>query len=125
MIAKCSCQHCSKFIEFESKDLVEENSVVPCPYCGLETKLHFDEDFSAESSSAFIDDKSKSLQERIAIFKTHTEANKLKRDAELKQLGNIIQRYETTAKIQSIKDELELAVDKIPSETRLGKRTGF
>jgi len=49
----------------------------------LKTKLHFDEDFSAESSSAFVDDKSTSLQERIAIFKAHTEANKPKRDAEL------------------------------------------
>lgn len=86
---------------------------MPSPHCGLKTKLHFDEDFSAESSSAFVDDKSTSLQERIAIFKAHTEANKPKRDAELKEFENIIRRYETTAKIQSNKDELELAVDKI------------
>ena len=39
MFVKCSCQHCSELIEFESDDLAEENSIVPCPHCGLETKL--------------------------------------------------------------------------------------
>jgi hypothetical protein len=39
MIAKCSCQHCGEYIEFESDNLAEENSIVPCPHCGVKTKL--------------------------------------------------------------------------------------
>ena len=39
MIAKCSCQYCNGAIEFDANELVEENSIVPCPHCGLETKL--------------------------------------------------------------------------------------
>jgi len=35
----CHCQHCDGHIEFEANELVEENSIVPCPHCGLETKL--------------------------------------------------------------------------------------
>jgi hypothetical protein len=48
MIAKCSCQHCSEYIEFESDDLAEENSIVPCPHCGLETKLFIPESESGD-----------------------------------------------------------------------------
>lgn len=35
----CRCQHCDTGIEFNAAELAEENSVVPCPHCGLETKL--------------------------------------------------------------------------------------
>ena len=35
----CRCQHCDGHIEFNANELVEENSVVPCPHCGLETIL--------------------------------------------------------------------------------------
>ena len=35
----CSCQHCNQPFEFDASKLVEENSLVPCPYCGKETKL--------------------------------------------------------------------------------------
>ena len=40
MIVKCVCNNCPGQIEFEASELVEENSVVQCPHCGLETKLH-------------------------------------------------------------------------------------
>jgi hypothetical protein len=39
MIAKCYCQHCNGGIEFEAEELTEQNSVVPCPHCGIETRL--------------------------------------------------------------------------------------
>ena len=39
MIAKCFCQHCNDAIEFDATELVEGNSIVPCPHCGLQTKL--------------------------------------------------------------------------------------
>ena len=39
VIVNCPCQHCFGAIEFESSGLVEENSLVQCPHCGLETKL--------------------------------------------------------------------------------------
>ena len=35
----CRCQHCNGGIEFDSNELAETNSIVPCPHCGLETKL--------------------------------------------------------------------------------------
>lgn len=113
MIAKCSCQHCNEYIEFESNDLVVENSIVRCPHCGLETKLYVDENLHKEGSPAFVDDKSKSLQERIAAFKAHSEATRPQREADLRECQENIKKYETTAIIHTHKDELELAVDKI------------
>jgi hypothetical protein len=35
----CNCQHCDGHIEFNANELEEENSIIPCPHCGLETKL--------------------------------------------------------------------------------------
>lgn len=35
----CRCQHCDGHIEFDANELTEENSIVPCPHCGLETKI--------------------------------------------------------------------------------------
>jgi len=35
----CRCQHCDGKIEFDANLLVEANSRVPCPHCGLETKI--------------------------------------------------------------------------------------
>ena len=35
----CRCQHCDGHIEFDANALTEENSIVPCPHCGLETKI--------------------------------------------------------------------------------------
>jgi putative phage-type endonuclease len=35
----CNCQHCDGRIEFNANDFAEENSIVPCPHCGLETKI--------------------------------------------------------------------------------------
>jgi hypothetical protein len=36
----CPCQHCSGNIEFDANELAEENSIVPCPHCSLETKIY-------------------------------------------------------------------------------------
>ena len=35
----CRCQHCDGHIEFDANEFAEENSIVPCPHCGLETKI--------------------------------------------------------------------------------------
>jgi putative phage-type endonuclease len=35
----CDCQHCDGHIEFDPNEFAEENSIVPCPHCGLETKI--------------------------------------------------------------------------------------
>jgi hypothetical protein len=35
----CRCQHCDGAIEFDENQLAEDGSIVPCPHCGLETKL--------------------------------------------------------------------------------------
>jgi hypothetical protein len=35
----CQCQHCDGHIEFDANELVEENCIVSCPHCGLETKI--------------------------------------------------------------------------------------
>jgi DNA-directed RNA polymerase subunit RPC12/RpoP len=39
----CRCQHCDTGIEFDAAELTEENSMIPCPHCGLETKLFIPE----------------------------------------------------------------------------------
>ncbi|HEY3930936.1 MAG TPA: YqaJ viral recombinase family protein [Verrucomicrobiae bacterium] len=36
----CRCQSCDGHIEFDASQLVEENSIISCPHCGLETKLY-------------------------------------------------------------------------------------
>jgi hypothetical protein len=38
-IAMCRCRHCEEHIEFDAADFAEEFSMVPCPHCGLETRL--------------------------------------------------------------------------------------
>ena len=35
----CDCQHCGGHIEFDANEFAEANSIVPCPHCGLETKI--------------------------------------------------------------------------------------
>ena len=109
MIAKCSCQHCDGGIEFDASELAEENSIVPCPHCGMETKLFVD----TAGLFSIAQDKSKSFEERKAAFRAYSEATKSKREADLRECEEHIKKYETTAKIHSLKDELELAGDKI------------
>ena len=36
----CECRHCSGHIEFDALQFTPNNSVVPCPHCGTETKLY-------------------------------------------------------------------------------------
>ena len=119
----CRCQYCDKGIEFNAAELSEENSIIPCPHCGLETKLFIPQTTISQTTEApvsdekellsFAQDKSNSLKGRIAAFKAYTETTKPKRDAELKELENIVKKYESTAKIHWNQDELELAVDKV------------
>ena len=35
----CQCEHCEEHIEFDANEFAEENSILPCPHCGLETKI--------------------------------------------------------------------------------------
>lgn len=35
----CQCQHCDGHIEFNANEFTEENNILPCPHCGLETKI--------------------------------------------------------------------------------------
>jgi hypothetical protein len=35
----CNCQHCDGHIEFDANEFSEENNLVPCPHCSLETKI--------------------------------------------------------------------------------------
>lgn len=36
----CPCRHCEEHIEFDAHEFAEEFSLVPCPHCGLETRIH-------------------------------------------------------------------------------------
>ncbi|HEY5296461.1 MAG TPA: SHOCT domain-containing protein [Verrucomicrobiae bacterium] len=87
----CHCQHCDTGIEFNAVELAEENSLVPCPHCGLETKLF--------------------VPQLTEVPKSEVE--KPTRDANQKTLEDILKRHETIAKIYYNQDELELAVDKV------------
>jgi hypothetical protein len=35
----CRCQHCENGIEFDANQFAEENSIVSCPHCGVDTRL--------------------------------------------------------------------------------------
>lgn len=35
----CNCKHCDGHIEFDANEFAEDNSIVPCPHCGLETTI--------------------------------------------------------------------------------------
>ena len=48
----CRCQHCDTGIEFDATELVEENSVIPCPHCGVETKLFIPQTVTSQPSDA-------------------------------------------------------------------------
>ncbi|HEY5345043.1 MAG TPA: SHOCT domain-containing protein [Verrucomicrobiae bacterium] len=48
----CRCQHCDTGIEFDATELVEENSLIPCPYCGIETKLFIPQTPLSQPSAA-------------------------------------------------------------------------
>lgn len=52
----CDCQHCGGHIEFDANEFAEENRIVPCPHCSLETKIFIPvpktENIPTESSSA-------------------------------------------------------------------------
>ena len=122
-LVTCRCQHCDGGIEFDANQLGEEGCDIPCPHCGLETKLFIPQvvvSKTAETSTSnanellsFAQDKSNSLQARIAAFKSYTVANKPNRDAELKQIEDFLKKHESTAKIHWNQDELVLAVDKV------------
>lgn len=94
MIAKCDCQHCNGGIEFDASELTEENCTVVCPHCGQETKLSL----NAETLFSIAQDKSKSIEERAAAFKAYTVATKPQKDAELKQLEEIVKNMKQRQK---------------------------
>lgn len=35
----CRCKHCDGGIEFDANELTAENSIFPCPHCGLQAQL--------------------------------------------------------------------------------------
>ena len=35
----CRCNHCDGGIEFDANELTAENSIFPCPHCGLQVQL--------------------------------------------------------------------------------------
>jgi hypothetical protein len=116
MLVRCRCEHCAQGIEFESDDLTEENSIVPCPQCGLDTKLVID----SEGLFAMAKDNTRPFEERNAAFRAWSKATKPKRDAELKHMQDLVEKSaalvrqnEITAKIRSRDDELQLDGDKI------------
>ena len=96
----CRCQHCDTGIEFDSTQLDEENSIVPCPHCGAETKL--------------LVSATPSPQKAEASIPTQAEIDALaKKNAQLEEIKKRLKRYETTATVYSLLDKLELAGDKI------------
>src|SRR5882724_286798 len=50
----CPCQHCKGHIEFDANEFAEENSIVPCPHCGLETKLFLPISLTPQLSSSIV-----------------------------------------------------------------------
>ena len=141
MFIKCSCQHCGAGIEFDSGELSAENCIVPCPHCGLDTTLAIDlearisiiihESNSLEERSAAFkslmaatkpEDSRRALfaailasttpQDKKAVF-AHLMADSPEDISRTKQVQDMVNGYESTARIVSINDVLELAVDRV------------
>lgn len=73
------CQHCDTGIEFNAAELGEENNVVICPHCGVETKLFVPQSAAAPAE---ID----ALQKQKTDFLASIEAEKPEREAKLKKM---------------------------------------
>jgi hypothetical protein len=39
-LVTCRCRHCEENIQFDSSEFAEEFSMIPCPHCGLDTRLY-------------------------------------------------------------------------------------
>jgi Short C-terminal domain len=125
----CSCQHCGKGIEFNAAELAEENCVVPCPHCGLETKLFIPQQASPQKVEASIQNVTTGSQKTEAPIPSEKELNDLTEGLtadEIMQSLNIkdwaaktdflrsLQKSKANRmKIVSINNELELADDNV------------
>jgi hypothetical protein len=109
-IVTCPCQHCSGAIEFDSAELVEENSLVPCPYCGKETKLSIPPTADNSNSDA-PGETPASAQQSDSIAKA--EAVEALRAAQMKQCEEIIAEAANSMMIYSNLDTLEVRGDTV------------
>ena len=126
MLVQCLCEHCAERIEFESNDLTEDNRIVPCPHCGLDTKLVINNEQpqihqnaspnSANEGHGLLDiynDKSRPWEERREAAKSYLRAAKPQLEAMAKEGAEFVRKYERTAKIRWRNDELELDNDRV------------
>jgi DNA-directed RNA polymerase subunit RPC12/RpoP len=104
--ATCPCQHCGGAMEFDASELVEENSLVQCPHCGLETKL-FIPPAADNSTSEASEETDAPAQETDSLAKA--EADKATRDAQWKELEERV----NNRLIYSNLDTLELRGDTV------------
>ena len=89
-IVNCPCQHCFEPIGFDASELVEENSLVPCPHCGVETKLFISP--PADDSNCATPVSGDTIRQSEADSLALVEARKAEREAQLKQIHEIANR---------------------------------
>jgi hypothetical protein len=65
MITRCLCTHCSNGIEFESDDLSEENCLINCPHCGLETQLFIPKKYADNPNAPDMESQRAEVMERL------------------------------------------------------------
>jgi Short C-terminal domain len=94
----CRCQHCDTGIEFSTAELSEENSVVRCPHCGLETKLHIPKPITNPSDED-------ALKKQKADFLASVEAERPESEAQLQKLKEIADQRLIYSKLDSLKLE--------------------
>lgn len=100
----CQCNHCAGKIEFDANGLAEENSIMPCPHCGLETKLFIPQPTPGTGAA----EKERDFPAFVDLL--------LQDQAERRRKGNIVAR---DAKSASAADHLKIAC------TNCGKRIKF
>lgn len=105
----CRCQHCGGGIEFDAAELAEENSIVPCPHCGLETKLFVTKEGLSQPPIT----NPQSSGENETVTKARMTESMAQRDAQLRKIEDFLKESETKAIIWSNLDRLELAGDKV------------
>jgi hypothetical protein len=99
-------------MEFDASALVDENSLVACPHCGLATKLFVPPTDEKSNSDAHTQDDL--ARQRIAELIARRDADKAERDAQLKHLEEVA----NCMTIFSKQDTLKLQGDTITIRKR-------
>lgn len=111
----CPCQHCDKGIEFDAAELVEQNAVVPCPHCGLQTRLFIPPMVTQKKAECSITSENEldDLMDGLTADELMQALNITNEAAKMDFLRSLQKGKTHRMKIVSINNELELSGENI------------